>query len=130
MDLLKLYILYSRLISNEIQANKFALNHYIIKKIRVVKKEVLNLMITVVDKSSTNTSLIAENFVEPLMEILQDYCNNVPEARFAILILSYNVFIEKLKYSLFSQQLSKNSREALQPSFPKSLIMSSQPLSI
>ncbi len=81
MDLLKLYILYSRLISDEIQANpKFALNHYLVRKIRTVKKEVVNLMITVMDKSN-ESNIIAENFIAPLMDILQDYCNNVPDAR-------------------------------------------------
>ena len=86
MDLLKLYVLYSRLISNEINNSpnpQYALNHYVIKKIRAVKKEVLNLMITVIDKSNNNT-IIAENFITPLLEVLQDYCNNVPDARYIL----------------------------------------------
>jgi len=80
MDLLKLYVLYSKLISDEIQANpKYALNHFLVKKIRGVKKEVLNLMITVVDKSNGGGNI--NEFIFPLLDILQDYRNNVPDAR-------------------------------------------------
>jgi len=97
MDLLKLYVLYSRFISNEIQANpKYALNHYIVKKIRSVKKEVVNLMITVIEKSN-NVNVIAENFITPLLDILQDYCNNIPEAREPEVLTLFATAVEKLK---------------------------------
>jgi len=97
MDLLKLYILYSRFISNEIQANpKYALNHYIVKKIRGVKKEVVNLMTTMIEKSN-DINLVAENFVTPLLDILQDYCSNVPEAREPEVLTLFATIVEKLK---------------------------------
>ena len=89
MDLLKLYVLYSNLISSEINSNpnpQYALNHYLVRKIRGVKKEVLNLMITVVERSN-DLSIVAQNFIVPLMDVLQDYRNNIPEVRYNLRIL-------------------------------------------
>jgi len=97
MDMLKLYVLYSELISQEIQTNpKYALTHYLVRKIRAVKKQVVNLMSTFVEVSE-KSNVVAENFIPPLMDILQDYCNNVPDAREPEILTLFTTIVEKQK---------------------------------
>jgi len=68
------------LLPNEIRANsKIALDHHLLSKILALQKEIITLIITFIEKSNKNN--MNENFITPLMEILQDYCFNSPNAR-------------------------------------------------
>jgi len=95
-DLLKLYIFYSRLLPNEIRANsKIALDHHLLSKILALQKEIITLIITFIEKSNKNN--MNENFITPLMEILQDYCFNSPNARNPQVLNLFTIIVEKFK---------------------------------
>ena len=92
IDLIKIYVVYAEIVSNEVQVSgKGVLNLTIIKKMRSVKREIIKLIQTFIEKSNPQniemSSLIAQNFIPPLNDVLQNYVNSVPYSRF---ILSFS----------------------------------------
>lgn len=100
LDMLKLYIFYSELISNEVKNNgKHILQWTIVKKMRGVRKNILGLITTYMEKTE-DPHLVAENFVLPVLQILKDYCNNIPEAREADVLILFSTIIRKLSFAI------------------------------
>lgn len=82
MDLLKIYILYSKLIANELESHgKQAIYHYTMKRYRGVKKETLRMIDTFITKSE-DVSMITQNFIPPLIDILEDYNASPVDGRY------------------------------------------------
>jgi exportin-1 len=82
LDMLNVYKVYSGMISSAIVANgAHVTSSSIIRSMRAVKKQVLKLIETFVEKSESPQSVCA-NFIPPLLEsVLGDYKSNVPDAR-------------------------------------------------
>jgi Importin beta-related nuclear transport receptor len=96
MDLLKLYTLYSQLINSEIEAQgAYVINYAQTKRIRALKREMLGLIETFIEKSNDN-ALIAQNFIPPLSDVLQDYASSIPDAREAEVLSLFTAIVEKL----------------------------------
>lgn len=98
--MIKLYIYYSGIISQEAKTHgKKILNWMIMKKMRRLRKSIIKLIITYINKSE-DPQLVVQNFVSPALEILKDYSNNIPEAREADVHLLFSVIIKKLSFAL------------------------------
>ena len=75
------------MVSNEVQVSgKGVLNLTLIKKMRSVKREIIKLIQTFIEKSNPQniemSTLIAQNFIPPLNDVLQNYINTVPNSRY------------------------------------------------
>eukprot|EP00271_Cylindrocystis_brebissonii_P003986 TRINITY_DN15300_c0_g1_i1.p1 TRINITY_DN15300_c0_g1~~TRINITY_DN15300_c0_g1_i1.p1 ORF type:complete len:1098 (+),score=241.20 TRINITY_DN15300_c0_g1_i1:845-4138(+) len=104
LDMLNVYRMYSELISDQIKAGgPYASKTSIVKLLRSVKKEVLKLIETFVDKAE-DVNMIAKQFVPALMEpILRDYARNVPDARESEVLSLFATIINKLKASMLDE---------------------------
>ena len=82
LDMLNVYKVMSENISSAIATNGESVTKQpLIRSMRTVKKETLKLISGWVSRSS-DPSMVAENFVPPLLEaVLLDYQRNVPAAR-------------------------------------------------
>jgi len=74
----------------------------LIKSMRSVKKETLNLISSWVNRSS-DIIMVAENFVPPLLEaVLVDYKTNVPAAREPEVLSTIAAIVNRLEVSVTS----------------------------
>jgi hypothetical protein len=90
-EMLKLYIVYSQLISHEIETNgKQVANHFTIKKYKIIKQSILKVVQIFIEKSQ-DIDLVAQNFIPPLIEVLEDYTLAQQEGRYSY----QNFFISK-----------------------------------
>lgn len=82
LDMLNVYKVMSENISSAIASNGESVTKQpLIRSMRTVKKETLKLISGWVSRSS-DPSMVAENFVPPLLDaVLLDYQRNVPAAR-------------------------------------------------
>jgi len=82
IDLLKVCNFYSSEISKAcIQIGPHATKHAIVKDMRVVKRETINLITTFI-RVSNDPNPIVQNFLPPLLpSVLEDYKKGVPDAR-------------------------------------------------
>jgi len=83
LDMLNVYKVLSESISNAILAsnNDNVTKQPLIRSMKTVKKEILNLISLWVSKTN-DIRLVADNFVDPLLDaVLIDYRSNVPAAR-------------------------------------------------
>ncbi len=72
----------------------------LIKAMRVVKKESLNLISSWISKSA-DPDMVVENFIPPLLDaVLLDYQKNVPEARESEVLSAMATIINKLEHSI------------------------------
>jgi exportin-1 len=72
----------------------------LIKSMRVVKKESLNLISSWISKS-TDPDMVVENFIPPLLDaVLLDYQKNVPEAREPEVLVTMATIVNKLEHSI------------------------------
>ena len=73
-----------------------------VRGLRTIKKEILKLLNTYVDKAEDN-DMIHGQMVPPLLEaVLLDYKNNVPDAREAEVLNVMTTLINKLHVSGFA----------------------------
>ena len=81
-DVLNVYKLYSELISASIaEGGPYASRTSLVKAMRTVKREVLRLIETFVERCE-DPHLVAQQLVPPMMDpVLGDYARNVPDAR-------------------------------------------------
>jgi exportin-1 len=57
-----------------------AINHYTIKRYKGMKKETLRMINTFISKSE-DVNMITQNFIPPLIDILEDYNNSPVDGR-------------------------------------------------
>ncbi len=75
----------------------------LIKQMRVVKKESLNLISSWISKS-TDPDMVVENFIPPLLDaVLLDYQKNIPEAREAEVLSTMATIVNKLEHHITKQ---------------------------
>lgn len=93
LDMLNVYKVMSSNISEAIQQHgQSCAKQPLIKQMRVVKKESLNLISCWISKS-TDPEMVVENLIPPLLDtILLDYQKNIPEAREAEVNYHIKVF--------------------------------------
>lgn len=104
LDMLNVYKVMSSNISEAIsQYGQSCAKQPLIKQMRVVKKESLNLISCWISKS-TDPEVVVENFIPPLLDaILLDYQKNVPEAREAEVLSAVTTIINKLEAHISNQ---------------------------
>ncbi len=101
LDMLNVYKVMSSNISEAIaQHGEICAKQPLIKLMRVVKKESLNLISSWISKSS-DPDMVVENFIPPLLDaVLLDYQKNIPEAREAEVLSAMATIINKLEHSI------------------------------
>lgn len=101
LDMLNVYKVMSSNISEAIaQHGEVCAKQPLIKLMRVVKKESLNLISSWISKSS-DPDMVVENFIPPLLDaVLLDYQKNIPEAREAEVLSAMATIINKLEQSI------------------------------
>jgi exportin-1 len=100
-DMLNMYIMYSELISKSIaEGGPFASRTAYVKLLCSVKREILKLIETFLDKAKAQPQ-IGKQFVPPMMDIvLGDYAKNVPDARESEVLSLFATIINKYKASM------------------------------
>nr|XP_029117536.1 protein EXPORTIN 1A isoform X2 [Elaeis guineensis] len=98
LDMLRVYRMYSELISNSIaEGGPFASRTSYVKILRSVKRETLKLIETFLDKSEDQPQ-IGKQFVPPMMDpILGDYARNLADARESEVLSLFATIINKYK---------------------------------
>ncbi|KAF8458891.1 CRM1 C terminal-domain-containing protein [Terfezia claveryi] len=98
MDMLSMYRAVSQLISdNVIQNGPVATKMPRVRGLRTIKKEILKLVDTYVQKAE-DLEMVANNIVPPLLEaVLVDYNRNVPDARDPEVLNVMSTIISKLR---------------------------------
>jgi len=101
LDMLNVYKVLSSNISEAIaQHGEICAKQPLIKLMRVVKKESLNLISSWISKSN-DPDMVVENFIPPLLDaILLDYQKNIPEAREAEVLSAMATIVNKLESSI------------------------------
>ena len=101
LDMLNVYKVMSSNISEAIaQHGEICAKQPLIKAMRVVKKESLNLISSWISKS-TDPEMVVENFIPPLLDaVLLDYQKNIPEAREAEVLSTMATIVNKLEHSI------------------------------
>jgi exportin-1 len=101
LDMLNVYKVMSNNISEAIAVNgEICAKQPLIKSMRVVKKESLNLIGSWISKSN-DPDMVVENFIPPLLDaVLLDYQKNVPGAREAEVLLTMATIVNKLEQSI------------------------------
>ncbi|KAK4482057.1 hypothetical protein RD792_011592, partial [Penstemon davidsonii] len=98
LDMLNVYRMYSELISTSIaQGGPYASRTSLVKLLRSVKREVLKLIETFLDKAEDQPH-IGKQFVPPMMDpVLGDYARNLPDARESEVLSLFATIINKYK---------------------------------
>lgn len=101
LDMLNVYRMYSELISSTISGGgPFASKTSFVKLLRSVKREILKLIETFLDKAEDQPH-IGTQFVPPMMDpVLADYARNVPDARESEVLSLYATIINKYKAAM------------------------------
>ncbi|CDY28738.1 BnaCnng06240D [Brassica napus] len=101
LAILNIYKMYSELVSSSIgDSGPCASRISLIKLLRSVKREILNLIKTFLDKDEKNPH-IGKHFVPPIMnEILADYARNVPDARESEVLSLFATIINQYKVAM------------------------------
>ena len=101
LDMLNVFKVMSSNISEAIaQHGEICAKQPLIKAMRVVKKESLNLISSWISKS-TDSEMVVENFIPPLLDaVLLDYQKNVPEARESEVLAAMAAIVNKLEHSI------------------------------
>ena len=103
-DVLNVYKLYSELISASIaEGGPYASRTSLVKAMRTVKREVLRLVETFVERCE-DPHLVAQQLVPPMMDpVLGDYARNVPDARDAEVLSLYAAIINKVEGAMMDE---------------------------
>ena len=103
-DVLNVYRLYSELISTSIaEGGPYASKTSLVKAMRTVKREVLRLIETFVERCE-DPHLVAQQLVPPMMDpVLGDYARNVPDARDAEVLSLYAAIINKVEGAMIDE---------------------------
>lgn len=99
VDMLQVYKMYSGYVSSKIQKEGgAATGTAVVKGMRSVKKEVLNLISTFIRNSQdADKDSILNNFLPALLDpVLDDYARNVPDARDSEVLLLFADIVTKL----------------------------------
>ncbi|CAN8269826.1 unnamed protein product [Cochlearia groenlandica] len=98
LDMLNVYRMYSELVSSNISdGGPYASRTSFVKLLRSVKREILKLIETFIDKAE-NEPHIGKEFVPPMMDqILGDYARNVPDGREPEVLSLFGTIINKYK---------------------------------
>ncbi|CAD5118443.1 DgyrCDS7150 [Dimorphilus gyrociliatus] len=101
LDMLNIYKVMSENISTAIMSNgEQVTKQPLIKNMRTVKKEILTLISSWVHRS-TDATMVAENFIPPLLDaVLLDYQRNVPAAREPEVLSTMATIVHKLEGSI------------------------------
>lgn len=101
LDMLNVYKVMSTNISTAISQNgEIVAKQPLIKAMRVVKKESLNVISSWISKSS-DPELVVDNFIPPLLDaVLLDYQKNIPEAREAEVLSTMSIIVNKLENTI------------------------------
>lgn len=104
LDMLNVYKVMSSNISEAIQTHgESCAKQPLIKQMRVVKKESLNLISCWIGKS-TDPEMVVENFIPPLLDaVLLDYQKNLPQAREPEVLSTIATIVNKLEHHISSQ---------------------------
>eukprot|EP00897_Mesotaenium_endlicherianum_P006301 jgi/Mesen1/569/ME000107S10808 len=104
LDMLNVYRMYSELISTHIaEGGPYASKTSIVKLLRSVKREILRLIETFVDKAE-DMELIARQFVPAMLDpVLADYARNVPDARESEVLSLFATIINKLRGAMLEE---------------------------
>jgi exportin-1 len=103
LDMLNVYKVMSSNISEAIaQHGEICAKQPLIKSMRVVKKESLNLIGSWISKAGpSDPNMVVENFIPPLLDaVLLDYQKNIPEAREAEVLATMATIVNKLEGSI------------------------------
>jgi len=119
VDMLRVYQVFSETISTQTAQADGSLSFGHIRAMRTVKRDILRLIQTFVDKSVTSLqesgafsehvfkqhrSDLAAKFLPPLLEpVLKDYKNNIPQARDAEVLDLFGVFANRLSTEISSE---------------------------
>jgi hypothetical protein len=106
VDMLQVYKMYSGFISLRIQERgPIVTKEAVIRSMRAVKKETLNLIRTFISQSQEmDRDVILNNFIPALLDpVLDDYQRGVPDARDAEVLLLLSEIIAKLGLSLIER---------------------------
>lgn len=103
-DMLRVYKMYSELISSLIAAGgPYASRTSQVKSLRSVKREVLKLIETFIERSE-DVQMVAQQLVPAMLEpVLADYARNVPDARDAEVLSLFAVIITKVGQALMDE---------------------------
>ncbi|KFK37753.1 hypothetical protein AALP_AA3G025500 [Arabis alpina] len=98
LDMLNIYRMYSELVSNNIaDGGPYASRTSFVKLLRSVKREILKLIETFLDKAESEPH-IGKQFFPPMMDpVLGDYARNVPDARESEVLSLFATIINKYK---------------------------------
>ncbi|CAH8336370.1 unnamed protein product [Eruca vesicaria subsp. sativa] len=101
LDMLNIYKMYSELVSsNSADSGMYASKIYVVKLLRSVKREILNLTKTFLDKD-VNKPHIGKQFVPSIMNVvLADYASNVPDARESEVLSLFVTIIHQYKVAM------------------------------
>ena len=101
LDMLNVYKVMSSNISEAIALHgEICAKQPLIKSMRVVKKESLNLISSWISKSA-DPEMVVENFIPPLLDaVLLDYQKNIPEAREAEVLSTMSIIVNKLEHHI------------------------------
>ncbi|XP_048636213.1 protein EXPORTIN 1B-like [Brassica napus] len=101
LNTLNIYKMYSEIVSSSIgDSGPCASRISVIKLLRSVKREILNLIKTFLDKNEKNP-YIGKHFVPPIMNIiLADYARNVPDARESEVLSLFETIINQYKFAM------------------------------
>jgi len=104
LDMVNVYKVLSENISSAVSSHGEAVTRQpLIRSMRGVKKEALNLITTWVNKSN-DPKLVKENFIPPLMTtVLDDYSKNVPQARESEVLNTMATFVNKLESHIMEE---------------------------
>ena len=95
LELLLVYKTYSENISFVISSNPVSYNMSILKAMRTVRREILNLIATFISNNEDHDMVISE-FLPKLSELIVDYNGNVPSARDPEVLSLFTSLIKKM----------------------------------
>ncbi|RHN39097.1 putative armadillo-like helical protein [Medicago truncatula] len=100
-NMLNVYRMYSELMSKSIaEGGPLASRTAYVKLVRSVKREILKLIETFLDKAEAQPQ-IGKQFVPPMMDlVLRDYVKNMPDARESEVLSLFATIINKYKASM------------------------------
>lgn len=103
-DMLRVYKMYSELISSLISTGgPYASRSSQVKSLRSVKREVLKLVETFIERSE-DVGMVAQQLVPAMLEpVLADYARNVPDARDAEVLSLFAVIVTKAGNALMEE---------------------------
>ena len=95
LELLQVYKIYSENISFVIASNNVGFSMSILKAMRTVRREILNLIATFISNNE-DPDMVINDFLPKLSELIIDYNSNVPNARDPEVLSLFTALIKKM----------------------------------